>query len=242
MTAPLRHESSPEAAADPVVHRQRIRVDFEYPVHFTRRVFAPENPTFVDAVSEREPHRRHRLYVTVDSGVVQAWPSLCDAIVRYCGAHARRLDLAARPRIVEGGERAKQSPELIDELQSDMRRLAIDRQAFAVTIGGGAVLDAVGYAAATTHRGVRIVRLPTTVLAQGDGGVGVKNGVNAFGAKNFLGTFAPPFAVINDLDFLATLEARDVRAGMAEAVKVGLIRDAPFFDWMWNARERLGAR
>lgn len=241
MTAPLRHQPAPEAAAGSV-HRQRIRVDFEYPVHFTRGVFALDNPTFADAISEREPQRRHRLYVTVDSGVVEAWPGLCDAIVRYCGAHARQLELAARPRIVEGGERAKQSPELIDELQSDMRRLSIDRQAFAVTIGGGAVLDAVGYAAATTHRGVRIVRLPTTVLAQDDGGVGVKNGVNAFGAKNFLGTFAPPFAVINDLDFLSTLEARDVRAGMAEAVKVGLIRDAPFFEWMWSARERLGAR
>jgi 3-dehydroquinate synthase len=224
------------------VHRQRIQVAFEYPVHFTRDVFAPDNPVLADAISEREPHRRHRLYVTVDSGVVEAWPGLCDRIVRYCGAHARQVDLAARPRIVEGGERSKQSPELIDELQADMRRLAIDRQSFALTVGGGAVLDAVGYAAATTHRGVRIVRLPTTVLAQGDGGVGVKNGINAFGAKNFFGTFAPPFAVINDLDFLTTLEGRDVRAGMAEAVKVGLIRDAPFFEWIWTERERLGAR
>ncbi len=221
------------------IYRQRVEVAFEYPVHFTRGVFALENPTFLQAVTEKEPSRRHRLFVTVDSGVVEAWPGLCDAIVRYCGAHPRELELAARPRIVEGGERAKQSPELIDELQADMRRLGIDRQAFAVMIGGGAVLDAVGYAAATTHRGVRILRLPTTVLAQNDGGVGVKNGVNAFGVKNFLGTFAPPFAVINDLDFLSTLEPRDLRSGMAEAVKVALIRDAPFFEWMWSARASL---
>ena len=60
------------------------------------------------------------------------------------------------------------------------------------------MLDVVGFAAATTHRGVRHVRVPTTVLAQNDSGVGVKNGVNAFGKKNFLGTFAPPFAVLND--------------------------------------------
>src|SRR4029078_10058039 len=96
----------------------------------------------------------------------------------------------------------------------------------------GAMLDAVGYAAATTHRGVRIVRVPTTVLAQCDGGVGLKNGVNAFGVKNFLGAFAPPFAIVNDERFLETLPARDRRAGMAEAVRVALVRDAAFFQWL----------
>ncbi len=84
----------------------------------------------------------------------------------------------------------------------------------------------VGFVAATTHRGVRHVRVPTTVLAQNDSGVGVKNGVNAFGVKNFVGTFAPPFAVLNDANFLRTLHPRDRIAGMAEAVKVALIRDA----------------
>jgi 3-dehydroquinate synthase len=74
-----------------------------------------------------------------------------------------------------------------------------------------------------------VVRVPTTVLGQGDSGVGVKNGVNAFGKKNFLGTFAPPFAVINDIEFLDTLPLRDQIAGMAEAVKVALIKDASFF-------------
>ena len=74
----------------------------------------------------------------------------------------------------------------------------IDRQSFAIAIGGGAVLDAVGFAAAIFHRGVRHIRCPTTVLAQDDSGVGVKNAINAFGFKNLLGTFAPPFAVIND--------------------------------------------
>jgi 3-dehydroquinate synthase len=101
------------------------------------------------------------------------------------------------------------------------------------------VLDAVGYAAATTHRGVRLIRMPTTVLSQNDSGVGVKNGINAFGSKNFLGTFAPPFAVINDPDFLSTLAPRDLRAGMAEAVKVALIRDRGFFDWLDRSADAL---
>ena len=131
-----------------------------------------------------------------------------------------------------GGEQSKQSPELIAALHADLQRFGVDRQSFVLAIGGGAVLDAVGYAAATTHRGVRLIRVPTTVLGQNDSGVGVKNGINAFGAKNFLGTFAPPFAVINDSDFLRTLEARDLRSGMAEAVKVALIRDPSFFAWL----------
>jgi 3-dehydroquinate synthase len=96
-----------------------------------------------------------------------------------------------------------------------------------------------GFAAATAHRGVRVVRLPTTVLSQNDSGVGVKNGVNAFGLKNFVGTFAPPFAVINDARFLETLDRRDRIAGIAEAVKVSLIRDAEFFDWLAANATRL---
>ncbi len=108
----------------------------------------------------------------------------------------------------------------------------IDRHSFLIAVGGGAVLDAAGLIAATTHRGVRHVRIPTTVLAQNDSGIGVKNGVNLRGVKNFVGTFAPPFAVLNDIELISTLEPRDKIAGMAEAVKVALIRDPDFFAWL----------
>src|SRR3982751_4840977 len=111
-------------------------------------------------------------------------------------------------------------------------QLVVDRHAFVVGIGGGAFLDLIGYVASSTHRGIRHVRVPTTVLSQNDSGVGVKNGVNAFGVKNFLGTFAPPFAVFCDATFLGRLQRRDAIAGLAEAVKVALIRDAAFFDWI----------
>jgi 3-dehydroquinate synthase len=86
------------------------------------------------------------------------------------------------------------------------------------------------FAAAIAHRGIRVVRVPTTVLAQADSGVGVKNSINLFGKKNFAGTFVPPFAVINDLDFLDTLELRDRIAGIVEAVKVAALKDAAFFE------------
>jgi len=101
------------------------------------------------------------------------------------------------------------------------------------------VLDAAGFAAAMAHRGVRLIRLPTTVLAQDDSGVGVKNGINAFGKKNYLGTFAPPFAVVNDFSFLTTLSDRDWRSGVTEAVKAALIRDAAFFDVLEGHAEAL---
>src|SRR5690606_4062586 len=110
---------------------------------------------------------------------------------------------------------------------------------YVIGIGGGAALDLVGYAAATTHRGIRHIRVPTTVLAQNDSGVGVKNGINAFGMKNMLGTFVPPHAVLNDSAFIHVLPGRDKRAGMAEAVKVALIRDRPFFEWLEEKAEAL---
>jgi 3-dehydroquinate synthase len=221
-----------DEAARNQIYRQRLSVPFEYVVCYTRGVLALDNDCLLEVIGEREPTRRHRLMCIIDDGVARAWPGLCEDLARYCEAHAQRLELLERPTIIAGGEQSKQSPELIAELQAAMQRLRIDRQSFVVAIGGGAVLDAVGYAAATTHRGVRLLRLPTTVLAQNDSGVGVKNAVNAFGAKNFLGTFAPPFAVINDADFLRTLQPRDMRAGLAEAVKVALIRDAAFFEWL----------
>ncbi|HSA79279.1 MAG TPA: 3-dehydroquinate synthase, partial [Geminicoccaceae bacterium] len=114
-----------------------------------------------------------------------------------------------------------------------------DRHSYVIAIGGGALLDAVGLAAATIHRGVRLIRVPTTVLSQDDSGVGVKNGVNLFGVKNFCGTFAPPFAVLNDLDLLTPLAQRDKIAGMAEAVKVALIRDGAFFAWLERHADEL---
>ena len=124
-------------------------------------------------------------------------------------AYARRyrefVELVAPPLVVPGGERVKNDPHLVEQVQEAIHGGAICRHSYVVAIGGGALLDMVGYAAATAHRGVRLVRIPTTVLAQSDSGVGVKNGINAFGKKNFLGTFAPPAAVINDTTFLETL-------------------------------------
>ena len=151
------------------------------------------------------------------------------------------VKLVCPPLVIEGGERAKNSPIHVAEIHSHIDRHHLDRHSYLIAVGGGALLDVAGFAAATAHRGVRHVRIPTTTLSQADSGIGVKNGINAFGKKNFIGTFAPPHAVINDFNLLATLEPRDKRAGYVEAVKVACIRDAKFFDELERDAEKLAA-
>jgi 3-dehydroquinate synthase len=140
---------------------------------------------------------------------------------------------------VVGGEQSKNSIPLVTEILSHIDRHHIDRHSYVIAVGGGALLDVTGFAAAIAHRGVRHVRIPTTTLAQADSGIGVKNAINAFGKKNFLGTFAPPHAVINDFSLLATLAPREKRAGYVEAVKVACIRDKDFFDEIERDAEKL---
>ena len=211
---------------------QSFAVRYEYPVCFTEHLFARDNPVFRDTLLRREPGRCHRFVVFVDANVAASFPSLAHDIAGYAGVHAEAMQLVAQPESVPGGEHVKNDPALVTRLQHRLVELGIDRHAFVVGIGGGAFLDLIGYVASTTHRGIRHVRVPTTVLAQNDSGVGVKNGVNAFGMKNLLGSFDPPFAVLNDSDFLRTLHPRDKIAGIAEAVKVALIRDRLFFEWL----------
>jgi len=210
-------------------HWQRFAVPYEFPVVFTEGVFDPGNPALRDALCRLEPAKRHRAVFFVDDGLGEG---LLAAIGAYAARHGDAIDLACPPVAVPGGEKIKTELHFVESMQQRLFDLHLDRHSYVVAVGGGAVLDAVGLVAATTHRGVRHVRIPTTVLSQNDSGVGVKNGVNLQGVKNFVGTFAPPFAVLNDLEFVLSLPERDKIAGMAEAVKVSLIRDADFFAWI----------
>jgi len=223
------------------LYLQSFSVPYEYPVYFTEHLFAHDNPIFRQVLTRRESTRRHRFAVLIDSNVDAAFPSLAHDIAGYAVVHADAMALAAHPETAPGGEQVKNDPALVTRLQRRLVELGIDRHAFVVGIGGGAFLDLVGYVAASTHRGIRHIRVPTTVLAQNDSGVGVKNGINAFGVKNLLGAFAPPFAVLNDSDFLRTLHPRDKIAGIAEAVKVALIRDRVFFEWLEAKADALRA-
>ena len=206
---------------------QEVVVRFHYPVRFTQGLFDLRNPTLRDVVDARA-----RLLVIVDDGVAAAHPALVADVQRYCAAHDDALELAAAPLVVPGGEAIKNHAGPVDEIRAAIDVHGVDRHSYVLAIGGGAVLDAVGYAAATAHRGVRLIRVPTTVLSQDDSGVGVKNGINAFGKKNFVGSFAPPHAVLNDFDLLRTLSDRDWLAGISEAMKVALLKDAAYFAWI----------
>ena len=221
---------------------QRVAVTWDFPVTFTHGLFRTENPVLVDTLGRLHENRRHRVLVFVDSHVAAAQPDLVRGIENYFAAFTGQLELATGPCIVPGGEAIKNDITLVEGFMRLMLEKHMDRQSFIIIVGGGAVMDAVGLAAALVHRGLRQVRVPTTVLGQNDAGVGVKNGINFMGGKNALGTFAPPFAVLNDLDFLASLPQRDWLCGVAEAWKVAIIRDREFFDWLAANAEKFPAR
>lgn len=221
---------------------QSIQVSFEYPVVFTRGVFAPGNPALADAIGRLGEPRRHRVMFFVDASVAAAAPGLTDRIRGYVAHHERVLELAAAPKILAGGEGVKNDMPGVQGIVEDLVTHRLDRHACVVAVGGGALLDAVGFAASLVHRGLRVIRVPTTVLGQNDAGVGVKTGVNFMGGKNMLGTFAPPFAVINDFEFLATLPDVAWTDGIAEAFKVAIIKDAKFFAWLCDQAAALARR
>ena len=206
-----------------------IEVRWRHRVFFTDHSFAPTNRLLCEVMSEGADSGPSRVLFVVDESLAQANAALLSDIRQYCAAHANAVALVREPLVIEGGERVKNSYFHVSQIQSAIEAHHIDRQSTVVAIGGGALLDMAGLAAATAHRGVRLIRMPTTTLSQADSGVGVKNGINAFGKKNFVGTFAPPYAVINDFQLLATLPPRELRCGYAEAVKVACIRDADFF-------------
>ena len=233
------------------VIQQEFLVPVRYPVYFTTGVFATANRLLRDIViggrrlggtSTEDDDLPAKIVVVLDRGVERAHPALGDAIAAYCDEHRDALTLGTPVVGVPGGEQIKDDRRHTERIVEAINASALCRHSYVIAVGGGAVLDAAGFAAATAHRGVRLIRVPTTVLSQDDSAVGVKNGINAFGKKNYLGTFSPPFAVINDASFLATLSDRDWRGGTTEAVKAALIRDSQFFEVLEQQAAALVAR
>ncbi|NBF09275.1 3-dehydroquinate synthase [Pseudomonas sp. Fl4BN1] len=217
----------------------RFEVSYHYPVLFTDHIFQADNPCLHQQLTQQHQGRTTVL-VFVDEQMLQCSPQLPQQIGDYFSTHATDLHLQAAPIAVPAGELSK-TPAVLQRLYTHMLEHGLDRHCYVLAVGGGAVLDAVGYACATFHRGMRLIRIPTTVLAQNDAGIGVKNGINAFGQKNLLGAFYPATAVINDFQLLLSLSHRDQIAGLAEAVKVAVIKDAAFFLWMEQQAEALAS-
>ena len=174
---------------------QCVPVSFRYDVRFTTGIFSVGNPLLAQTIVA-EGEGTKRAIAIVDSGLIEHHPHLLAQITDYIDFYGQVVTLAADPIVVPGGEAAKNDPQLLTQIHEVINNVGLCRHSYVLAIGGGAVLDMVGYAAATAHRGVRLIRIPTTALAQNDSAVGVKNGINAFGKKNFLGSFAPPYAVL----------------------------------------------
>ena len=219
----------------------RFSVPFEHRLRFTDDVFGAEQHVLAQLL-EPSGEQRTRVQFWLDANVAETNPTLLDKIQRFSTRLADRIVVAGAPQIVPGGEGLKNDIHILQRMLGEVRRAGLDRRSYVVAIGGGAVLDTVGFAASLAHRGVRLIRLPTTTLAQADSGVGVKNGVNLYNAKNWLGTFTVPWAVVNDAHLLETLTDRDFLAGFAEAVKVAVLKDPGLFDGLCEAAPRIRRR
>jgi len=218
-----------------------ITLTFDHKVVFTRNAFSPENSELARILTANSlGDRPSRALVVLDRAVAEAKPELVGQIESYFES-SDPLQLAGPVAIFKGGESCKNDPTRVTDLWKLIHEAGLDRHSYVLAIGGGALLDLVGFAASTAHRGIRHVRFPTTTLSQGDGGVGVKNGINFFGKKNWIGTFTIPTAVINDLEFLDTQPENERRAGIIEAIKVALIRCPEFFQYIEDHTDALAA-
>lgn len=219
-----------------------FQVDFQHRVRFTRDAFHPDNAILASVCSDGL-HRR--MIAFIDAGVHHAHPNLGDQLANYLGARARLGEHVPELKMVEvvnGGEDAKNSIDVCEQVLAATDRSGIDRKSFVLAIGGGAMLDAVGFGATLAHRGVRLIRMPTTTLAMDDAAMGVKNGINKFGKKNFVGAFSVPWAVVADEHLLTTLTDQQFLSGFSEAVKIGCLKDPALFDQMERDTPRIVAR
>jgi 3-dehydroquinate synthase len=205
-----------------------ISPTFVHRLHYTHDLLG-DDQAILARILEPSGGQPARVQFWVDEHILEARPELRSRLRAFGSTHADRIQLAGNVQVVPGGEAVKNDIHILERMLKVFHAAKLDRRSYVVVIGGGAVLDAVGFAAAIAHRGLRLVRVPTTTLAQADSGVGVKNGVNLFGKKNWIGTFAVPWAVVNDTAMLSTLPDRDFICGFSEAVKVSLLKDPAMF-------------
>ena len=216
-------------------------VPFVHRLRFTTDLFGRDQDVLAD-VLEPSGKQPARVQFWIDEHLSEAHPELKTRLHAFVRAHSDRVMMPGNIQTVPGGEAVKNDIEILERMLKCIHAADLDRRSYIVVIGGGAVLDAVGVAAAVSHRGIRLVRIPTTTLAQADSGVGVKNSVNLFGKKNWCGTFAVPWAVVNDAAMLDSLPDRDFVCGFSEAVKVSLLKSPEIFDQLCRDADRIRQR
>jgi len=226
------------------ISEDSLDVNFSVPqvlrLRFTRDCFAADWDSIQSMF--RSETGSARLQVWVDRSVTDANPAILRNLQQRLEESSHQLQLVSPVQCIDGGEQAKNDEETVNHIFRTIDRDGLDRRSYIVVVGGGALLDAVGYAAGISHRGIRLVRFPATTLAQADSGVGVKNAINAFGKKNWKGTFAVPWGVVNDQSLLSHLPDRDFRAGFSEAVKVSLLKSPSAFRFLSQHAKDIAAR
>ena len=223
------------------MNEERDSINAKFTVQWTHRLrFSTTSFSKNDVLdSLLEELKPVRTLVILDTGLANANKSFLKTLKSWC---THNDNVCSPPIVVVGGEVAKTNLDTVNQILEAVNEYAICRKSCIIAIGGGAVLDAVGFAASIAHRGIPIIRVPSTTLSQGDSGVGVKNGVNQYGKKNFIGVFDPPYAVINDTSLLRSLTDEHWRSGLSEAIKVALIKDASLFDEIESNAELLQNR
>lgn len=216
-------------------------VPFVHRLRFTNDVFGNEQHVLAELL-EPSGDRPARVQFWVDANVAEAVPTLLTTIRQFPARFPEQVVSAGEVQVVPGGEGVKNDVHVLEGMLRELHRAELDRRSYVVVIGGGAVLDTVGFAVSLAHRGLRLIRLPTTTLAQADSGIGVKNGVNLFNTKNWLGTFGVPWAVVNDSRLLEPLSDRDFLAGFSEAVKVALLKDPEMFGGLCRTAPEIRCR
>lgn len=216
-------------------------VPFVLRLRFTDDAFGRDEQVLLQLL-ERSGDDSPRVQFWLDENIVSANPELHSRIAAFCDRHANDFHRVGDLQYVLGGEALKNDIQVLERMLKVMHAADLDRRSYVVVVGGGAVLDTVGFAAAIAHRGIRLIRLPTTTLAQADSGIGVKNSVNLFQKKNWLGTFAVPWGVINDAGMLTTLSERDFRCGFSEAVKVSLLKSPELFATLERSTDAIVGR
>ena len=216
-------------------------VSYQHRLRCTRDVFDTDNAILRDLIESTQATPA-KLLVFVDQGLAETNPAYLEKITAYCTAHQDRLHLIQTPHILPGGEVLKSDQTYLNNILAKISDAHLCRRSYVIAIGGGAVLDTVGLAASLAHRGIRLIRIATTTLSQSDSALGVKNGINAFDQKNYLGVYEVPWVVINDEATLSTLDERNWASGFSEAVKVALLKDADFFHEIESQATAIGDR
>jgi len=198
-----------------------------YPIHIGSRL-----RNHVDLLLPHLPHKRTA--IVTNTTVAPLYLDALRAMLEINGVEVITI-------ILPDGEEYKNT-ETLGLIYDALLTHRCERTTPLIALGGGVIGDMTGYAAATYLRGVPFIQIPTTLLAQVDSSVGGKTGINHPLGKNMIGAFYQPQAVLADITTLNTLHPQHLRAGLAEVIKYGLIRDLPFFEWLEQNMEKLLAR